>query len=367
MITPDGSGSATALNIHFATFIPNFDGSFPVQDFIQEVEEAAKLGSWPDIICIKVAKSKLSGSIADFVRNRHDISHAKTFKQFSENLISALHTERPLSVRLQELMTCVQKPGESVDAYASRIRQKSSGLTEWDATDETKKLKNTTVTAMFVKGLQPKIRQLILPSNPSDFETAITLARSHELSLSLMPETFTPSLSTASATTNQNLPDAALRDLQNRIASLELSAAHSLSTRGRDCHPARGRGRGRQPYRQNFSNQVRFRQSRSWTGPPQYHAPQNSKSSHCNSRQASYSQSPHRCHCCYGENSRYRSHSCHVYDNFRHAPRSSCHQHYSRRRSPSRDQPKRQNRSCSPSESPPRARYQSPNGYRSRG
>ena len=368
MINPDGSGSATSLNIHFATFIPNFDGSFPVQDFIQEVEDAAKLGSWPDIISIKVAKSKLSGSIAVLARNRHEISHAKTFKEFADNLISALHTERPISVRLEELMTCVQKPGESVDAYASRIRQKSSGLTEWDATDETKKLKNTTVAAMFVKGLQPKIRQLVLPSNPSDFETAITLARSHELSMSLMPENFTQSLSAASESTNQNLPNAALCDLQNRIASLELLAANSSSTRSRDRHPARGHGRGRQPYRQNFPNQVRFRQSRSWTGSPQYYAPQNSKSSHCDSRQASYSQSPHRSsHCCCGENSRYRSHSSHDYDNFRHASRSPCHQRHSRHRSPSRDQPKRQNRSCSPSESPPRARYQSPNGYRSRG
>ena len=377
----DSSASATPatpLNIHsVATFIPNFDGTFPVQDFIQEVKDAAKLGSWPDNICIKVAKSKLSGTIADLVRNRHDINHATTFQEFSDKLTSALHTERPVSVRLQELMTCVQQPEESVDAYATRIRQKAKGLTEWDATDETKQLKNRTVAAAFVKGLKPNIRQLVLPSNPSDFEVAITLARSHELSASLMPtENFITPLSAASASTSQNLPDAALRDIQKRVASLELSTAQASSTRGRGYFPARGRGRARgrgQPYRQNFNptNQMRFRQSRSWTGPPQYHDrhwSQDSRNSRFDSRHASYSQSPRRsCHCCSGENSRYRSQSRHDYDRYRDA--SPCHQRRSYRResrSPGRDQRKRYSRSRSPSVSPSRNRHPSPNGYRSR-
>ena len=370
---------ATPLNIHsVATFIPNFDGTFPVQDFIQEVEDAAEIGTWADNIKIKVAKSKLSGAIADLVRNRHEINHAKTFKEFSDKLTSALHEERPVSVRLQDLMTCVQQPEESVDAYATRIRQKAKGLTEWDATDETKQLKNKTVSAAFVKGLKPSIRQHVLPSNPSDFEAAITLARSHELNASLMPtENLTPHLSAASASTSKNLPDAELRDIQKRVASLELSAAQASSTRGRGSYPARGRGRARgrgQSYRSNFypSNQTRFRQSRSWTGPSQYqnrHWSQNSRNSRFDSRHAaSYSQSPRRsCHCCSGENSRYRSHSRHDYDRSREA--SPCHQRRSYRRESrsleDRDQRKRYSRSRSQSASPSRDRRRSPNGYRS--
>ena len=76
----NAAGNATTLNIHsMAAFIPNFDGSFPIQDFIQEVEEAAKLGSWPDTITVKVPKSKLIGSVADLVRNMNEINHAQTF------------------------------------------------------------------------------------------------------------------------------------------------------------------------------------------------------------------------------------------------------------------------------------------------
>ena len=98
----------------------------------------AHLGSWPDKITLKVAKSKLNGSVAEIVRNRHDLNHAETFTDFSSRVVSALHTDRPVSIRLQHLMTCVQQPSETVDAYATRIRQKSKGLTEWDISAETK-------------------------------------------------------------------------------------------------------------------------------------------------------------------------------------------------------------------------------------
>ena len=64
-------------NIHsLASFIPVFDGSFPVQDFLNEVSEVQAEGHWSDAIAIKVAKSKLKGYVADLVRNRMDLNHA---------------------------------------------------------------------------------------------------------------------------------------------------------------------------------------------------------------------------------------------------------------------------------------------------
>ena len=373
--------SASNQNIYsFSAFIPNFDGSFPVQDFIQEVKDAAKLGSWNDTITLKVAKSKIQGPIADIVRNRHDLNHAATFKDFSENLISALNTEKPVSIRLQDLMTCVQQPAESVDAYATRIRQKSKSLTEWDATSATQELKNRTATAAFIKGLKPQIRQYVVPMHPSDFEAAILLARSHELSESLMPSSnITPSPSPTSVAAIQNVPDPAMLDIQKRVASLELSAAQPSSSRGRGHYPANGRGRGgrgrgRQPSRQNFQNQSRFRQSRSWAGPSGSHIPYRTSASdfsRSENRQAYHSGTSRHssCHCCCDRDRRHRSHSRHNDDNYGHSSRSPCHQRRfsrSNSRSPSRNHQRQRHFSRTPSLSPARSHYQSPNGYRSR-
>ena len=374
MSTPSSAGATanpvSAMNIHsVSTFIPTFDGSFPVQDFIQEVREAAKLGTWTDNITLKVAKSKLHGPVADMVRNREDLNHAPTFEDFSTKLISALHTEKPVSVRLQDLMTCVQLPSESVDAYATRIRQKSKSLTEWDATEETKNLKNRTVAATFIKGLNPSIRQLVIPANISDFETAISLARSHEINQSLMPtETPIQTLPTASTSAVPPPTDAAMLDIQTRVASLELSAAQN-SARGRGNSHTRGRGRGRQPCRQNFHGPSQFRQNHSWTGPPRSYSHQYSRprSFHTGNRSNSSSNVPGCSHCdCHNDDRRYRPSSRSMEDEHRRPSRSPNYRYRSTSRSPNRQQHRRRHFSRSPSASPSRSRYQSPNGYRSR-
>ena len=371
----------TNSNIHsLSAFIPTYDGSFPIQDFIREVQEAARLGAWDDTITLKVAKSKIQGTIGNMVRNRHDLNFAETFKDFAEKLIQALHTEKPVSVRLQDLMTCVQLPDESVDAYATRIRHKAKGLTEWDVSPETQSLKNKTVTAAFVKGLQPTLRQHVLPLDPPDFEKAIALARSYEISQSLLPSNDTPS---AAAAVSTGTGDAAMLEIQKRIASLELSVAENTS-RGRGFRP-RGRGRGRQPHRQNFQDRSNpnFRQSQSWAGPPF-----SSRHYSRNHSEAPQPISPHYspCRCCSRSRPRYHSSHedrCHSRSPSRHLSYGRTHsrsthgnRHHSRSPTPTRRQtyrgtsrsPDRHRRHDlrSPSASPSRSRYQSPKGYRSR-
>ena len=357
----------TSLNIHqVSSFIPVFDGSFPIQDFLQEVRDAQKLGAWPDSVTLKVAKSKLQGHIAEIVRTRNDLNHAQDFDTFAERLTSAIHTDRPVSSRLQDLMTCVQHPSESVDAYACRIRNKAKSLTEWDATPETLLLKNRTVTATFVKGLSAHLRQLVLPHNPSDFDAAITLARTQELNGSLLPSiSQQPTASSAQAEAND-----CITQLQCRVASLELASAQHTQ-----------RGRGRQPLRRNFrQNQSHYGRGRArgYSTPPhdsrhQFHhsAPE---------RYRSYSSYPPRnysdsCRNCCSErrdrSSRFRDHSrdrdCDRYRD------SSRHRDSYRRSSRSNSRDRRgRSFSRSPSRSPDRSRSdhyrrtQSPNGYRSR-
>ena len=53
-----------------------------------------------------------------YLKKSSDLNHAEAFDDFLVRLISALHTERPVSVRLHDMMACVQEPSESVDACA---------------------------------------------------------------------------------------------------------------------------------------------------------------------------------------------------------------------------------------------------------
>ena len=77
------------------------------------------MGAWAHIVALKTAKSKLQGDVADIVRNRYELSHDPSFDEFTNSLTSALPTERPVSARLQKLMTCNQHHAESVFIFGS--------------------------------------------------------------------------------------------------------------------------------------------------------------------------------------------------------------------------------------------------------
>ena len=300
-----------SMNIHqIATFVPTFDGSFPVQDFLQEVRDARDIGAWPDSVTLRVTKSKLTGSVAEIVRNRHDLNCSTSFDDFAEKLVSALNSDRPVSSRLQDLMTCVQHPAESVDAYAARLRNKAKTLTEWDATPETLSLKNRTVAATFVKGLRLELRQLVLPHNPSDFNEAITMARTQELNSSLLPS---PAI-TQSASAVQTGPADSIQQLQNRVASLELAASHQPPQRG---------SRGRPPFRRNFRQRGNFSsRGRGYSTPPSTHQgyryPRHDFRSY-STYQPRY-QSSHQCYC--SGRPHQSQHERHGRDRCRHSSRS---------------------------------------------
>jgi len=165
------------------SLIPNFDGSTPVQDFLDEITEMKNFANWSDLLTVKIAKSKFVGPMADILRNRYDISNAKTFQAFSALLISTLYTSHPVTSRLQALMDCSQQPGESVDAFAFRIRSKFLAIPEYDATMETQKLKDSIAVLSFMKGLRPSLRQPVLVRHPANFEDAVIFARFLELHL----------------------------------------------------------------------------------------------------------------------------------------------------------------------------------------
>lgn len=329
-VAPPVTALPATLNIHqISTFIPVYDGSYPIQDFLQEVSEAKTLGTWPDVVALKVAKSKLQGSVAELVRNRHDLNSAPSFDEFCTRLTSAINSDRPVSSRLQDLMTCVQHPAETVDQYACRIRSKSKALTEWDATAETQQLKNRTVSAAFVKGLKPSLRQFVLPQNPPDFDSAITLARTQELNSTLLPSTvpdLTPAVSAA-----QSLPDVALQEIKKRVASLELSA---VTGQGQSLFTPRGRGRYN---RGRWYNQPRRgRGSFNSVPPSNTNRHDASHQSYQDYRSCSPYRAPSRC-----------SDSCRCCSCSRHRDYSSHHRDHSRYRSPFRDHNRRPSRSPS--------------------
>ena len=167
-----------------SALIPNFDGSRPVQDFLIDVANLSAIGNWPDFLTLQVAKSKCVGPIDDLLRTRFDINFAPTFTAFSDRLTAALTTDKPLSTRFNSLLGCTQRPSETVDEFATRLRFRSKQLVEWDASAETHALKDHFVASTFIRGLRRPIHEHMICKKPT-FATAVTIARNFETAMTL--------------------------------------------------------------------------------------------------------------------------------------------------------------------------------------
>lgn len=173
-----------------SALIQNFDGSCPVQDFLADVVNMSMIGHWPDFLTMQVAKSKCVGPIAELLRTRFDINYASTFTDFSDRLTAALTTDKPLSHRLHSLLICTQKPAETVDEFATRLRFCSKELVEWDSGADTLVLKDQFVASTFVRGLRRTIQEYMIVQNPTTFATAVTIARNFETAMTLCAPDF---------------------------------------------------------------------------------------------------------------------------------------------------------------------------------
>lgn len=214
--------STTPGNIFmFANFIPVFDGKHPIQDFLQELDETAKMAGWTDDITIKVAKTKFKGHPETVLRQNVDLRSCTTMKDFKKKATEAFTTEsRPMSIRLQDVMTCVQMPNESINDYADRLRTLGKQLTEYDSTTQTKTLKDQTLCAQFIKGLRgPMTRRIVLSQKPNSFAEALELARAEERNESIYQTNRSPEEATVA---HIPTPDDPLVQINARLAAIEL-------------------------------------------------------------------------------------------------------------------------------------------------
>lgn len=179
-------GTPRLGNLNNISLIPEFSGStgqIKVEAFFYRINEIAQIDGWTELQKAIIARLKLVGDARDFVENNTELGEA-TFEELRDNLVAWFHIEESHSQAVAQFEQCVQKPGESVRQYATRIfitGNKTLILAGNDAEKRLrKKILGEAILNQFVKGLTGNVRRFVMSSNPHSYEDALKVALREE-------------------------------------------------------------------------------------------------------------------------------------------------------------------------------------------
>ena len=143
------------------------------------VNEAKELGQFSDQQAISVAKLRLRGLAAEFMRaSAEDIEKINDFDlhKFINLLRERFCPRELLAYSLEHLLTSVkQKPLESVQSYSDRVRSILSNMQVDKLTSGASELLLNTTKIAFLKGLRDELRGPVVRTSPESFDQAHTL------------------------------------------------------------------------------------------------------------------------------------------------------------------------------------------------
>lgn len=169
-----------------AYLVPRFSG-YPeenVENFVEALSFAKFLGGWSDEQALAVARLRLDGLAADYVRANNAVAGASW-----ENLKSALRLRfgphLPRFTVEQRFITCVQQPTETVNQYATRLQLLSRHLEQAMVKDNGGQKLAPGVIAdrvlhQFLSGLRRDLRRFVLIRSPKDMVAALAAATAEE-------------------------------------------------------------------------------------------------------------------------------------------------------------------------------------------
>lgn len=155
-----------------------------IEDYLDNFETVAALGGWADRQMMDILKLKCLAEAKDFIKSDPDVGAAVTWVDFKNIMRKRFKAIESPVLLVQNFLECVQKPGESVQSYTTRLR--AAGAKTVKTTDSVaESLVRSTVMkeqmlAQFLKGLRGNVKRFVLAGAPVNFENAVIKAVQEE-------------------------------------------------------------------------------------------------------------------------------------------------------------------------------------------
>lgn len=158
-------------------------GSQSVDRFFDCIEEAGKLGLWTEEHQAGVTRLRLKGDAHEWLEGEIELKSAP-YPILKKALINRFQIQDTSVHRAQQLLQCVQKPGESVQQYATRLKiagRQTLIVTDREAENTVRRqVLEETLLGQYVKGLRGEIKRFVLYADPLTFKDAIAIAAREE-------------------------------------------------------------------------------------------------------------------------------------------------------------------------------------------
>lgn len=157
--------------------IPNFSGAsgdITFADFYDRINLIAKHENWSNDDILLVIRLKLTEDAARFVRDNPNLKKETELDVIVGAIKDRFCTPEFVHQNLRNLLQSYQRPHESVRVYAARLEASSYKAVPQDLLHNkaANALRLDVLTSVFIEGLRPSIRRLVLPQSHKDFASA---------------------------------------------------------------------------------------------------------------------------------------------------------------------------------------------------
>lgn len=174
--------SASFVETNAASLVTPFSGKTgeDITIFLDNLQAAARLGSWSEDLLLEVAKLRLEGDARRVVQYNAHLREATTFAEFKEGLLNNYKNLNSTRHFREQLSMIKQLNKESVTHFADRIKKINVYTYELTSNDVANRviLQEAECRALdaFLRGLTPEMSRRVRASLPKTLAEAVQSA-----------------------------------------------------------------------------------------------------------------------------------------------------------------------------------------------
>lgn len=217
----------------YMSVVPVFTGENPdmsVNEFFDRLMEVANFADWREEQILFMAKIKVAGEAAKFVRSQPQLKCAKSLKEFKDSLIKRFQKINSSGTYLGQFMSAKQSQEEPVRSYLYRVSSLAHKCFEDEATRE------KMLVHQCLAGFRPEVRRFVMAQRHDTFSEIWDSALKEEECAELEKHSFPVNVAGAMANKRNSNDPSDIQELKMLFQTMMLNNEKKMSDLSEEIH-----------------------------------------------------------------------------------------------------------------------------------